>query len=129
MKRSNIVGEQHIQLDGFGNIAGVYTIDAQKARAIYGQSRFWEGVTAILTEYTLLNPTEMEMTVIDNALTRQQNKNKTGSNMSGSVRHCLSLPIGLMNLLEEYEPTLFTNKKMRHQFMKQYPNLRACAVL
>lgn len=114
--------EHHVHRDD-GTFIGLYTIDPQKARKQYG---FWEGITEIVREYSRLHPEEMRTIAHHNELTKRTNKDEFGANTAMTLRHCLSLPFGLLNFLEEYEPTLFANKKTRHEFMRRFPALRSC---
>jgi hypothetical protein len=119
---------EHLKFDDRGNFVGLFTIDGHKARALYGVKNFWGGVDHIVKEYALLHPGEMNFTRMENEHTRKDNNNQYGSNASESFRHALSVPIALFNVLQDYEPTLFNNKKTLHEFMKRYPVFRACDV-
>lgn len=120
------IGSEHLKFDDKGHLLGLYTISGEKARELYGESRFWEGVEHIVQDYMRVNPGEINFTREENKTYRQQNNNEFGSNQTGSFRHALSLPAGLFNSLIEYEPKFFSEKKYIHKFMKLYPVFRAC---
>lgn len=115
--------EEHLVLKPDGTLVGLNVIDPHKARKLH---RFWDGVSEIVRSYALVHPEEVQLTTIENRVTRSGNNNKFGANKSGTMRHCLSLPFALMNVLEEYEPTLFTNQKTRHEFMRRFPVFTTC---
>lgn len=106
-----------------GSLAGIHTIDAEKARQLYG---YWEGIDAIIQAYTMLNPKEMKQTVIENQAIRENNYDKFGSGKSKGFRHGLSIPHGLMNTLLDYDENMFTEKKNMQEFMRRYKGLRTC---
>lgn len=109
-----------------GDLAGLWTIDGKKCRDEFGESRFWEGVDEIIRLYQELHPNEYDTAVTENVETRLDNKNKFGSNTSGSTRIALNLPYRLYLTLIDYEPRIFRDKKKRQAFMKRYNALRAC---
>jgi hypothetical protein len=124
-----LIGEEHINFDQYGNVLGLYTIDAVKAREHYGKSRYWEGVDDLVRTYSRINLGEIAAVVKENTDVKQSAFNRFTSNNAGNFRQALTLPQGLYNLLETYDPTFFTNKKMLHEFMRLYPQLRACETL
>lgn len=109
-------------MDEHGLLLGLHKVDAEAAH----QYEFWEGVDMIIKAYTRINPGEMAAILADNKLQRDQNASATGSNQSKTQRSTISLPFGLMLVLEEYEPEIFTNKKMLYEFMRLFPGLRTC---
>lgn len=115
------VGQEHWVLDEKGNFKGLFSLSGEKARQLYGQKDFWNGVDHIIRDYMQLHPQEIKEQRIENQLTRDSNFNEFGSNQSGSFRQALELPVGLYTVLFEYEESLLTNKKTLHEFMKRYP--------
>ena len=109
-----------------GELEGLFTVDGKEARRVFGNKRFWEGVTEVISKYSEINPSEMKYAQLENQATRVDNINKFGSNESGSFRHVLNIPYGLYLALIDYEPRLFRDKKTRTEFMKRYPQLRTC---
>lgn len=120
------IGSEHLRFEN-GVFKGLYTISAQKAREVYGESRLWEGVEHIIQDYTRVHPEEMAEQYIYNDITRTTNLNKYGSADSKAYRHALELPIGLHQVLGEYHPALFTDRAKLNKFMKKYPRLCACS--
>lgn len=118
---------EHLKFDNEGNFKGLYTISADKAKEVY-KNRMWEGVDHIIKDYMRIHPKEMQEQIFYNKVTKDENFNKFGSDKTGTYRHAMELPIGLHNVLTEYEPDLFTNRTKLNKLMKKYPALCACAV-
>lgn len=115
-------GEEHIvSIDG--RMLGFHTIDIDAARALYG---LWDGVDAIIRAYAQVNPSEMAETLANNKLKREQLWRDTGGGKSRVMRGTISLPLGLTIYLEQFEPTLFKNKRTLHEFMRRYKGFRTC---
>lgn len=129
MKRGKMVGEEHINFDAHGNVLGLFTIDALKAREHYGAKRYWEGVRELIREYTNLNPIEMQLVIEENTLSRDQSFDEFAGSTAGTFRQAITIPVGLLNLLEQYDPTIITEKRTRHEFMRLFPMLRACRTI
>lgn len=106
-----------------GSLAGLHSIDVEKAKKVYG---YWEGIDAIVQAYTLIHPQEMRQTVLENQVIRENNYNQFGAGKSKGIRHGLSIPPGLYNVLNEYDPEMFSDKRKLHTFMKNYKGLRTC---
>lgn len=116
-------GEEHLVKDKSGALLGLYRLDVDKARQHYG---LWDGVEALVQEYVKLHPQEVALAVAENKQTKDIAYNKFSSTKGNAMRHSLSLPPGLMFKLEQFEPTLFTNRKTLHEFMRRYEGFRAC---
>jgi len=114
-------GQEHWVLDDKGNLKGLYSLSGEKARNLHGAKNYWEGVDQIIREYAQVHPQEIKEQRIENQLTKDNNFNEYGSNQSGSFRQALELPVGLYNVLWEYDDQIFNNKKTLHTFMKRYP--------
>ena len=123
MKKSKAQNEEHHVLTKDGDLAGLYTINVDEIKKKYA---LWPAVKVIVEQYTMLHPQEMQDQYAVNHEIRETNLNSTGSNASGSMRHALSLPQGLMFVVEELEPKMFTEKKNLHQFMSNFPALTTC---
>lgn len=116
------VGEEHI-VSVDGRMLGFHTIDVSTARQFYG---LWDGVDAIIRDYAKVNPAEMAETLASNKMKRDKAFSDTGAGKTNVFRHTISIPMGLMLYLEEFEPTLFSNKKTLHEFMRRYKGFRTC---
>ena len=86
----------------------------------------WPAVGVIIEQYKMLHPQEMQDIFDVNHELRETNKSATGSNESGTMRHAVSIPQGLMFVIEELEPKMFTEKTNLHKFMSNFPALTAC---
>lgn len=113
-------------LDTSGDLRGLWTIDGAKAREVYGNKRFWEGVSELVRLYSEIHAGDYLAAVEENTETKLNNHNQYGSNESKTVRHSLSIPYGLYLILTDYEPNFFKQKKKREEFMRRFPTLRAC---
>jgi hypothetical protein len=114
-------GQEHWVLDNKGNLKGLYALSGQKALDVYGKRDLWQAVDQIVRQYAQIHPNEIKEQRIENQLTRDNTFNEYASNQTGTFRQALEIPVGLFNVLFEYESTLFTNKKTLHEFMKRYP--------
>lgn len=118
-------GHEHIvAVDGV--MLGFHAIDIEAAKRQYG---LWEGVDAIIRAYTQVNPQQMAETLANNKLRRDQLASSTGSWKTKTYRGTISMPLGLTIYLEQFEPTLFKNKKTLHEFMRRYKGLRTCNIV
>lgn len=116
---------EHIVYQG-DDIAGLYTIDGFEVRRVFGNKRFWEGMDEIMRLYKELHPHEIDVVSVDNAIQKDKNMNQYGSTQEGVHRLALQIPIGLLNIMKDYEPTIIKDNKLRHAVMKRYPFLRGC---
>lgn len=123
------IGQEHWVLDGAGNLKGLFTLSGSKAKELYGTRRYWEGVDHIVRDYARLHPQEVTEQRIENTLTKENNFNEFASNQSGSFRQALEIPVGLYNVLWEYDDQMFNNKKTLHEFMKRYQIFTTAKVL
>lgn len=118
---------EHLKFED-GVFKGLYTINAQKAREVYGNGKLWEGVEHIIRDYISIHPEEMKEQFLYNKVTKAGNFNKYGSATGNAYRHAMEMPVGLYNTLCEYHPELFTDRAKLNKLMKKYPALCACAV-
>jgi hypothetical protein len=116
-----IVGQEHWVTDDKGNFKGLYSLSGEKAKNLYGTRKYWEAVDHIIRDYAQVHPEEIKEQRIENQLTKSTNFNEFASNESGSFRQALEIPVGLYNVLWEYDDQMFNNKKTLHEFMKRYP--------
>ena len=123
MKKSKVVGEENHVLTKDGDLAGLYTINVDEIKKKYS---LWPATKVIIEQYQMLHPQEMRDQYAVNNEIRETNKKASGANESGSMRHALSLPQGLMFVIEELEPKMFTEKKTLHQFMSNFPAFTTC---
>jgi hypothetical protein len=123
MKKSKVVGEENHVLTQGGDLAGLYTINVAEIKKKYA---LWPAAKVIVEQYQMLHPQEMKDIYLVNQEIRETNQSATGSNASGSMRHALSIPQGLMFVIEELEPKMFTEKANLHKFMSNFPALTAC---
>ena len=123
MKKSKVKGEENHILNKEGDLAGLYTINVDEIKNKYS---LWPAVKVVVEQYTMLHPEEMRDQYAVNQEIRETNKRSTGSNESGSMRHALSLPQGLLFVVEELDPNMFTDKNNLHKFMSNFPALTVC---
>lgn len=121
------MSSEHLRFED-GVFKGLYTIDAQKARELYGPGRVWEGVEQIITDYMRVHPEEMREQFLYNKVTKDTNRNIYGSDATKTFRHAMEMPVALYNVLSEYHPELFTDRSKLNKLMKKFPALCACAV-
>ena len=121
--------QEHWVVDKKGNLKGLYSLSGTKAQEIYGKRDIWKAVDEIIRQYAMVHPNEIKEQRVENMLTKQNNFNDFASTESGSFRQALEIPVGLFNILVEYENTLFTNKKTLHTFMKRYPLFTTAKIL
>lgn len=123
------LGQEHWKFDDKGNFVGLYTISAEKAREMYGDSRWFDGVRHIIKDYYRVHPGELNFQAMQNDLTKSTNFNKYGATKDSGYRHALEIPAGLHAVLSEYHPELFTDRAKLHRLMKEFPALAACSVV
>lgn len=115
-------GKEHL-VSNKGHLLGIRLIDVDLAKKHY---TYWEGIDAIIRAYAQINPQEMAETIASNKMKRDQAAFATGGGKSRAFRQTISLPMGLTLYLEDYDKTLFSNKKTLHQFMRHFPGFRTC---
>ena len=120
-------GQEHLVLSQDGQLLGLYTIDIDAVKKVHGGG--WDAVDKIIEIYTHLNPKEVKETIDTNTALKSLAYNEHASNTSKTYRHALSLPVGLVRYLEEFNPTLFSNPKTMHQFMQRYKGFRTCKTI
>lgn len=123
------VGYEHIKVGDSGDLEGLWLIDGHKVREHFGDRKYWQGVDEIIRRYTEINPLEMATAKAENDAVKKENRNSFGSNNSGSFRHALNLPYGLLLVLKDFDKDIIQDKKKRQSLMKLYPNLCACEIV
>tara|TARA_Y100000361_G_C10886876_1_gene202085 strand:- start:46 stop:405 length:360 start_codon:yes stop_codon:yes gene_type:complete len=106
-----------------GSLAGLHRIDVDKCKKLYG---YWDGIDALVQAYTMVHPHEMRQAVVENQAVRENNYDAFGAGKQKGLRHGLSLPPGLYHLLNEFDQSLFKDKKKLQKFMRDYKGLRTC---
>ena len=91
---------------------------------VLGELR-WRIIDGLVRDYTTLHPEEMrEWVETMRDIRRSKRDERLGMNKSGSMRQALALPMGLAVLIKKYDPEVFSDKKIMHQFMKLFPGFR-----
>jgi hypothetical protein len=96
----------------------VYTIIPEK-----GADK-WEVIGGIIRDYARLHPWEMRETLQTNRIRRGMQRNRHGSTRDRSLRHGLSVPMGLLLTLKRFYPEVFTEKAAFRTFMRKFPGFR-----
>lgn len=122
-KKSKEIHKEHHHYNDDGSLAGINSIDVEKARKLYG---YWDGIEAIIQAYTYINPQEMRQTVLENQVIRENNYGKFGEGKTKGIRHGLSIPHGLMHYLLQYDEGIFADRKNMQEFMRRFKGLRTC---
>lgn len=86
----------------------------------------WERIDQTIKDYITLHPNEMRMLVMENKAISNSRLNDYASDKSKSIRFGASVPFGLMVLLEQIEPFLFTEKELFYRFIKKYKGFKIC---
>lgn len=113
---------EHILRDTNGMMKGILHVDTSKQMDI----DVWGVVDEVVRDYVSIHRNEVAMQIAQNDLTKRQNINRTGGNKTKTVRHALSIPIGLSIVLSRVMPDLFTNRRKLHHFMRTYKGFTTC---
>lgn len=120
--KKTVAGEEQQLLDSKGKLAAVQFVDVSTLVDLNS----WTAVDSVIREYTSINPIEIREFVEANAVLRVNQTYRTGANVTKTMRHALSIPIGLAGKLEQVMPDIFTNKRKLRHFMKCYKGFTAC---
>ncbi len=111
--------EEHWKLRD-GNFEGLYKINPEYAKGV----DMWAKLDEIINAYVNLHPIEMELQVRANAERIKTQFNDYGSNASKNIRFGASIPAGLMFMINQVYPEVFTDNKLFHKFLKRYKGFR-----
>lgn len=80
-----------------------------------------ENIKAMIRNHELAKPGEIGAFVREAKAIKDNNLNKFGSTADKSLRRVLTMPTGLLRMIEESYPLMFTNKKHLAWFVKNFP--------
>jgi len=123
--RSKAPGTEHLMLDEHGRVVGLYSLNTDSLEGI----DTWTAVDQVIKEYSVLNPSEIQLQILQNKETRNTNYNKWGSGKSKAMRHGVSIPAGLLFKLERVMPDLFQDRRKTREFMRRYKGFRTCEAI
>lgn len=120
MKRKNEIGYEHHVYDDKGLNVGLLNIETGKITGV----DLWTKVDKLLVEYSKVFPSELQLTLIENAARRRAAKDKNATSNNKTMRWGASIPPALYFKLQALEPAIFTDKKLFIKFLNRYKGFR-----
>lgn len=125
------IDTEHIRLNRDGTLAGLFTVDLHKGKLAKGNGTddpYWNVITQIIEAYSRIHQNEMYLHLTETKAEKAMNANKHGSSKT-KMRRLISLPVGLMFDIEEFDPVFFGDKTKVRKFAKRYPGFAVVDVI